>query len=54
MTIYIYVAIFCSLVTLYLAGTVNHATIDKTAKVTDSIFVSHVQWILSIIETKIN
>ena len=54
MTIYIYVALFYSLVALYLVCTVNHATIDKTAKVADSIFVSHVQWTLSIIKTKIN
>ena len=39
-------------VVLYLAGTVNRVTMNKTAKITDAVFVWHVQWAPSTIQTK--
>ena len=36
----------------YLAGMVNHVTMNKTVKITDAMFVLHVQWAPSTIQTK--
>ena len=36
----------------YKAGMINHATMNKTAKITDAIFVWHAEWAPSTILTK--
>ena len=36
----------------YKAGKVNHVTINKTTKIIATIFVGHVQWAPSTIQTK--